>query len=129
MKKSDRALIYNKYGGRCAYCGCELAERWHVDHLEPVVRLSKWCQNAGRFKPTGEMVNPERDCFENYMPSCPSCNVAKHASTLEGFRIYLGKLLTIINRDNNNYRLAKRYGQINEIIEPVVFYFEKFNTI
>ena len=36
MNKKDRELIFNKYGGKCAYCGCELTKGWHVDEFEPV---------------------------------------------------------------------------------------------
>lgn len=42
MKKSDREKIFNKYDGRCAYCGEALVKGWHVDEIEPVVRNRKW---------------------------------------------------------------------------------------
>lgn len=29
-----------KLGGRCAYCGCELGEKWHADHVKPVIRFA-----------------------------------------------------------------------------------------
>ncbi len=35
MTKTDRQKIFDKYGGKCAYCGCELQKGWHVDHVEP----------------------------------------------------------------------------------------------
>jgi hypothetical protein len=35
MKAKDRELVYKKYDGHCAYCGCVLEKGWHVDHLEP----------------------------------------------------------------------------------------------
>ncbi|AZC19588.1 Phage-associated homing endonuclease [Pseudomonas sp. CMR5c] len=43
LKKSEREQVRLKYGGHCAYCGVLLGDRWHADHLEPVVRelLSK----------------------------------------------------------------------------------------
>ena len=34
MKKIERELIFNKYNGKCAYCGCELKKGWHIDHIE-----------------------------------------------------------------------------------------------
>ena len=39
MKKTDREKVFNKCGGRCAYCGDELKKGWHVDHMEPVERI------------------------------------------------------------------------------------------
>lgn len=37
LTKSQRAALREKFGGRCAYCGSELGERWHADHIEPIV--------------------------------------------------------------------------------------------
>lgn len=42
VSKKDREIIFNKFGGRCAYCGCELTKGWHVDEVEPVRRNRKW---------------------------------------------------------------------------------------
>jgi predicted restriction endonuclease len=36
--KNRRQLIFEKYDGRCAYCGCELQKGWHEDHIEPIIR-------------------------------------------------------------------------------------------
>jgi len=42
LTKAQRAVLREKFGGRCAYCGCELPEKgWHADHLEPVMRESE----------------------------------------------------------------------------------------
>ena len=38
MKKTDKELIFNKYDGKCAYCGCDLQKDCHVGHIEPIVR-------------------------------------------------------------------------------------------
>ena len=32
MEKKVRQSVFDKYGGRCAYCGCELDSKWQVDH-------------------------------------------------------------------------------------------------
>lgn len=44
MNKKDRETIFNKYGGRCAYCGCELEKGWHVDEIKPCVRKYKYVE-------------------------------------------------------------------------------------
>lgn len=44
MKKADREKIFYKYGGRCAYCGCELTKGWHVDHIEPNLKTKNTWQ-------------------------------------------------------------------------------------
>ena len=44
LSKADRETVRMKFGGKCAYCGCDLPERWHADHFEPVVRELKFRQ-------------------------------------------------------------------------------------
>ena len=41
LTKKQREQIFNKFGGKCAYCGCELPIRWHADHIEPIYREGK----------------------------------------------------------------------------------------
>ena len=37
ISKQQREAVFNKYGGRCAYCGCELTLRtMQVDHIKAV---------------------------------------------------------------------------------------------
>src|ERR1700751_414762 len=36
--KTNRELVFNKFGGKCAYCGVELTKGWHVDELLAVKR-------------------------------------------------------------------------------------------
>ncbi len=43
LTKKQRAELRMKFGGRCAYCGCELGEKWHADHVKPVIRLMEIC--------------------------------------------------------------------------------------
>ncbi len=115
MKPKDRELVFNKYGGKCAYCGCQLRKGWHVDHLEPLRRsLYKG----------GNHTYPERDCIENMMPSCASCNINKHSDNLERFRDLITGFMKHLNELNTQYKIAKRYGLVKEDIKPVVFYFE-----
>ena len=40
LTKKQRAELRMKFGGRCAYCGCELGEKWHADHVKPVIRFA-----------------------------------------------------------------------------------------
>lgn len=118
MTKKERGIVYNKYGGKCAYCGCELQKGWHADHAN----------NVHRYKDieTGEakMHYPENDCLENLLPSCPSCNIYKGGCNLEIFRMKMNKSVCMLNKNNAQYRFAKRFGLIQESNKPVVFYFE-----
>lgn len=155
MKKSDRQKVFEKYGGRCAYCGCELkGKRWNVDHIEPVNRVTKTVPGYYRHKVTGEkcesptgkwwleyervdskqvfdkMLNPERDTFENSNPSCHSCNITKSAMTLERFREWIQDSTRRLNTNNyNSYKFGKRFGLIKETGVEVKFYFETLENL
>ena len=133
-KKKDRELIFNKYKGRCAYCGEKLQKGWHVDELLPVVRLWKYKKDEnGEYEmdkygcniKVNYMEYPERLTIDNQMPSCPSCNINKHSLSLEGFRNLIQNFTTSLNRDSTQYKIAKRYGLIEETQKRVIFYFEK----
>ena len=112
--KPERKAIWNKSEGKCWYCGTELNEKnWHVDHFEPINRVG------------GEIMNPERDTFENKVPACPSCNIMKTNMNIESFRWLIGNFVKRLNRDVTVYRHAKRYGLVEETGKEVTFWFEE----
>jgi len=43
---------------------------------------------------------------------------------LEQFRAFLSNLIVSLNRDSTQYKLAKRFGLVEEIGREVEFYFE-----
>ena len=124
LNKAQREVVRGKYNGRCAYCGSPLNDRFHVDHLEPVCRLLDWESGLG-FKETGEAAYPERDTIDTLMPSCPPCNIDKHAMPLEAWRSKLQRSTEVLMRNNPTYRHALRFAQVCETRRPVVFYFEQ----
>jgi 5-methylcytosine-specific restriction endonuclease McrA len=150
MKKTDRKLIFDKYNGLCAYCGTPLLKGWHVDELEPCIRLYEWQQSHWRHKVTKEKTNvnkltedemkdyefvnsrqvfkgyqyPERLNIENQMPACASCNINKHSGSLEEFRSLIKGFMKHLNEINTQYKIAKRYGLVTENDIEVKFYFE-----
>ena len=115
-RRQEREYIYNKYNGRCAYCGEKLQKGWHVDHLEPIKR------QVGGGKKYNEY--PERDNTKNKLPSCPACNINKHSMSLETFRYIIGNYINSLNNFSPQYRMAKKYGLIEETGKEVKFYFE-----
>lgn len=133
-KKQQRELIYNKYGGLCAYCGTELQKGWHVDEIEPVRRGWEymkdengkriWDAEKRDYKIKATVMHPERFTIENQMPSCASCNINKHSGSLEEFREVIQGFMKHLNAINTQYKIAKRYGLVVENVKPVVFYFE-----
>lgn len=129
MTKKDRQLIFDKYNGRCAYCGCELQKGWHVDEIEPIRREWEYINdNTGVWKKkyTG-CVHPERLHINNQNPSCPSCNINKHSESLESFRNAIKGYMKHLNEVSTQYKIAKRYGLVVETDIEVKFYFETIN--
>jgi len=127
LTKAQRAALREKFGGRCAYCGGELPERWHADHFEPVERKLTWSRERGLVA-TGELHRPQNDTIENLMPSCPPCNISKHSMSLESWRTWLAGPLKSLNEYHPIYRLAKAYGLVVETGKPVTFYFERYGA-
>ena len=105
--KIDRKAVWQKYGGRCAYCGCEITiNEMQVDHVKP--------------KRIGGS-----DDMDNLKPSCRLCNHYKRAMSLEEFRTWaLGEL---VGRLRKIYivRVAEKYGMITINNYDKKFYFEK----
>ena len=107
ISKKTRMKVYEKCGGRCAYCGRQIEyKEMQVDHV-----VSLYWHNGA-------------EGIKNYLPACRMCNFYKSTYTLEGFR---KQIETISDRMEKIfiYRLAKNYGLIQENRRPVEFYFEK----
>ena len=114
LTKAQRKALHDKYKGHCAYCGCELHDIWHADHLKPIVRNgNETC------------LSPENDTIENMMPSCPSCNMIKNSFTLEQFRENIQNFVRSLNNYDVQYKFAKKFGLIEETGKSVKFYFER----
>jgi 5-methylcytosine-specific restriction endonuclease McrA len=130
LTKKQRAELRMKFGGRCAYCGCELPEKgWHADHVEPVDRVLDYVRNedgwGGKIVATGELGRPERDTLENLNPACASCNLDKHSMSLESWRKAIANKVDVC-RYESAFRHAERFGLIIEVQKPVVFWFEQY---
>jgi len=124
LSKKQRQRIFDKFGGKCSYCGCDLKKGWHVDHAEPLMRISNWDRDKGKFVQTGECQNPEREIEDNYMPACASCNIAKSTLNIEDFRAFITRFIESLNKYSVQYKIAKRYGLIKETGIKLKFYFE-----
>ena len=124
LTPKQRAELKQMFDGLCAYCGEELGDRWHADHVEPVLRESLYIRGKG-FVASGKILYENRDKIENMMPACISCNIDKGGSTLEGWRMRLADILNVLRRNYPTYRHALRFGFVSENPEPVVFHFER----
>ena len=125
LSKKQRTKLREKFGGRCAYCGGMLGEKWHADHVEPIVR-NDWFRRVGFSKELHRQPDhPERDTLANMNPACPPCNIDKHSLTLEDWREMMQHSTAVLMRDVPTFRRAVRYGLVTMNASPIVFYFEK----
>jgi len=115
LTKAERLAVYDKCGGRCAYCGCEISiNQMQVDHVIPM-------EFHDAYKATGEDI----DCIDNMLPACRSCNNYKSSLTLEKFRSAIERWPEVLKRDSVTYRNALRFGMVTANPRQVEFYFEK----
>lgn len=136
LSKSQRASLREMFGGNCAYCGHPLGERWHADHVEPVMRATKYVPGShengiyrqGRFVQTGKLYMPENERSDNYYPACVPCNIDKTCNPLEVWRKHLQDKIIVALRASTPLRHAQRFGLVQFSDAPIVFYFEKFTS-
>ena len=125
MKMSKkRQAIFDKSGGKCWYCGCELVKGWHADHIEPIRRYKdiEITDDGVRHFTTCE--NPHLDTIDNMVPACRKCNLFKGVFSIEGFRKELSYQIERARDYSVNFRNAERFGLITVTNKPVVFWFE-----
>jgi hypothetical protein len=128
LSKKQREVLRMMFGGRCAYCGCELPEKWHADHIEAVIRETEMVKDKDHryvLKQTGKLLQPHNDHIDNMYPACPPCNIDKGCGTVEDFRKGIAFRLGVLRRNHSAFRFAEKFGlvTVNEI--SVVFHFEK----
>lgn len=113
FSKAVRQVVYEKYGGRCAYCGRKIAYKdMQVDHF---IAKRAWTESG-------------TDDLSNLMPSCRMCNHYKRANSLETFRIYIREIPRKLHQ-NYIYKVGVVYGNIIENEKPIEFYFEKAGRV
>lgn len=119
IPKKMRLSLYEKYNHKCAYCGCDLVYKdMQVDHIKSVYANMDVNQ---------VMTEEEMYSEENLLPACRQCNFYKSSMDMETFKMRLSDTLMKNLQKTFQYRLALKYGLIEEHIEPITFYFEQIN--
>ncbi|RZI79844.1 MAG: HNH endonuclease, partial [Rubrivivax sp.] len=113
LNKSEREQVRLMCGGCCAYCGEPLGAKWHADHVEPVVRRSKYVRGVGLVR-TSECDWPERHRVDNFLPACVPCNLYKGVYSVDQFRRNLEDSINVLSRNQPTYRHARRFGLVVE---------------
>lgn len=120
IHKAQRDRIAAKFEGKCAYCRHPLGDRWHADHVEPIMR--GWSEgDLAKFKLTkGE------DSIENLVPSCERCNLRKSKMSTGLFKMEIRALGYRLYRESAAFRMAVDFGVVKINRAPrVTFLFEE----
>lgn len=119
--KKEREIVYNKYGGRCAFCGYLLEKGWREWNIKPVETL---------VDENGEMTTIN-DITENKLPACKSCAATRQYHNgrmdIEEFRKELMLNFDFLKTggiSQSAYAKCIRYGLIKETGIAITFYFE-----
>ena len=125
VSKKMRLQVYNKYQGRCAYCGREIKlQEMQVDHIIPLA-YSIYGPKEQADKVREMFEDGSINSLENLMPACRACNFYKGINDTERFRERIKSELDHTCRQSFQTRLAMQYGMIKYIPWDGVFYFEK----
>jgi 5-methylcytosine-specific restriction endonuclease McrA len=115
----SRQEVYDKYNGKCAYCGEDInLKKFQVDHIHP--------------RHLSHLENLDNDRYENLNPACRKCNSFKAGSVLEIFRSELSLQVERLLRNNTwaarQFDRALRFKQVEITKRPIVFHFEERST-
>lgn len=118
FKKGQREIVFNKYNGKCAYCGIKLNnDSFTIDHIEPKFRGYR-----------DDQLKRKRgqDIIDNYNPCCLSCNSSKSTLTIENWRSEINLKFNRLLKYSSSFNLLFRMGMIKRNGE-CKFYFEKYH--
>lgn len=129
LTKKQRAELRVKFGGKCAYCGCDLPDKgWHADHVEPIYRgrdFNRSIMDSGQLEFTSRVAERDAlDVADNLNPACKQCNLFKGGYPLEDFRQQIALQTERARAYSVNFRTAERFGLVEVVERPVVFWFE-----
>ena len=114
LSKIQRNELKGKFGGHCAYCGDQLGDKWHADHIEAIRRNGD-----------GTCKNPQNNRLDNFNPACAPCNINKKSLPLEAWRRQIKNYENSLIKFHNIFNHAKRFGLVEFTDQPVIFYFER----
>ncbi|MBK8807800.1 MAG: hypothetical protein IPO21_14595 [Bacteroidales bacterium] len=97
----------------------------HIDHIIPKTFFIEHVRNKKRVPYfLTHLTESDVNHDDNLNPSCISCNKWKSAHDIETFRNEIYEQVRRLDIYSANYRMAKKYGLIQETLKPIIFYFE-----
>lgn len=124
ISKVKRGKVWDKSGGKCWYCGCDLnPSDWHIDHMKPKKKMYPPVDWRIPYAPD---PNRGTDALSNLFPSCPDCNIQKSDMSLDDFRSHIENQVQHLLSKSQAFRLAVQYGVVAETMQEVSFWFERY---
>lgn len=124
--KETRIKVHQKFNGKCAYCGDDIKLRdMQIDHVIPKANFFMHVANNYEVPEfLKHLTLQDVNHFYNLFPACRVCNKWKATFHLELFRHEIQSQVKRLNERSSNYRMAKKYGMIEEKNIKIEFYFE-----
>ena len=125
--KIDREQIFQKFSGKCAYCGHKMKiVDMQIDHIIPKSTYHFHIETRHKVPSfLSHLKYEDVNHVDNLFPSCQVCNLRKLNYSLEDFRKEVSELVSILESKSQTYKLAKRYNFVKtKRVKPVKFYFE-----
>jgi 5-methylcytosine-specific restriction endonuclease McrA len=97
IPQSERLIVLQKYGCKCAYCGNALTLATLKLDSTP----------------------------DSIYPSCMRCKRRKGSKSIEQFRVHIAVVHKQLQYLNSKYSLCKDYGMVADVTNDIIFHFEK----
>ena len=129
MDKKIKQQVFEKYDGRCAYCGCKLEGGWQIDHIIPQSHFQQKVKNGRVPEFLKHLTICDCNHIDNLFPACHSCNNYKGGYDLEEFReliLDLFKKPEYLFKSKTKMNIALRHGLMRLPEWDKVFHFEMY---
>jgi hypothetical protein len=124
--KAIRPRIYNRFQGRCGYCGVHLKiGDMTIDHIIPKSIFKETIINKKDIPYfLKHLTIKDVSHIDNLMCCCKICNAWKGTKTLSQFKKEITKSVDYIKKDFN-FKIALKYNLLIENPQDVKFFFEE----
>jgi len=124
--KAIRPRIYNRFQGRCGYCGVNLKiQEMTIDHIIPksiFVETITSKKDIPYF--LKHLTIKDVGHIDNLMCCCRICNAWKGTNTLTQFKKEISKSVDSIKKDIT-FKIALKYNLLIENPKDIKFFFEE----
>lgn len=109
FSSAERFAVFTVHGGKCYMCRMPLDyTSMEVDHIVPEQLLDDPAKLAEVLVALGRPIDFDINSFENWLPSCRSCNAKKSAMLFDPAPIVLINIQIAQKKANEARRLATR---------------------